>query len=107
MGSMSLVLHIHTPDISGQDLVSAPQLFYTYSIYFYNHARRLRLEKILYLELSRSSNGFEKTLLGPYGGFRSETRNGRYTAVSEVKRPKINGYIINGYSPTEKMSVRV
>jgi hypothetical protein len=25
---------------------------------FYNHARRLRLEKLLYLELSRSSNGF-------------------------------------------------
>jgi hypothetical protein len=32
-----------------------PGVFYTY---FYNHARRLRLEKLLYLELSRSSNGF-------------------------------------------------
>ena len=32
-----------------------PQLFYTY---FYNHAHRLRLEKLLYLELPRSPNGF-------------------------------------------------
>jgi hypothetical protein len=35
-------------DISGLDLVWAAQLFYTY---FYNHAHRLRLEKLLYLEL--------------------------------------------------------
>ena len=32
-----------------------PGVFYTY---FYNHAHRLRLEKLLYLELSRSPNGF-------------------------------------------------
>ena len=32
-------------------------VFYTY---FYNHAHCLRLEKLLYLELSRSSNGFFK-----------------------------------------------
>jgi hypothetical protein len=56
--------------ISGLDQASTPQLFYTYS---YNHARRLRLEKLLYLELSRSSNGFKKPLLDPDGGFRSET----------------------------------
>ena len=31
----------------------------------------------------------------PNGGFRSET------AVSEVKRPKINGYIFNGNSSTD------
>ena len=34
-----------------------PGVFYTY---FYNHAHRLRLEKLLYLEPSRSSNGFFK-----------------------------------------------
>jgi hypothetical protein len=60
---------------------------------FYNHAHRLRLEKLLYLELSRSPNGFLKVLLDPGGGFTSETAarrfqklNGRYETVSEVKR---------------------
>ena len=57
----------------------APGVFYTY---FYNHAHRLRLEKLLYVELSRSSNGFFKPLLDsggilllkpPHGGLRSET----------------------------------
>jgi hypothetical protein len=43
------------PHISDLDLVWAPQLFYTC---FYNHAHRLHLEKLLYLELSGSSNGF-------------------------------------------------
>jgi hypothetical protein len=77
-----------------------------------NHARRLRLEKLLYLhiELSRSSNGYFKPLLDPGGGFNSENaarrfqkRNGRYETVSEVKRLQIyNGYIIcNGHSPTD------
>jgi hypothetical protein len=46
-----------------------PGVFYTY---FYNHAHRLRLEKLLYLELSRSPNGYFKPLLEPGGGFRSE-----------------------------------
>jgi hypothetical protein len=41
--------------VSDLDLVWAPQLFYTR---FYNHAHRPRLEKLLYLELSRRSNGF-------------------------------------------------
>jgi hypothetical protein len=45
-------------------------VFYTY---FYNHARRLRLEKLLYLELSRSPNVFFNVLLDPGGGFRRET----------------------------------
>jgi hypothetical protein len=40
---------------------------------FYNHAHRLRLEKLLYLGFSRGSNGFLKPLLDPGGGFRSET----------------------------------
>jgi hypothetical protein len=39
--------------ISGFDSSSTPEVFYTY---FYNHARRLRLEKLLYLELSKSPN---------------------------------------------------
>jgi hypothetical protein len=67
-----------------------PRVFYTY---FYNHAHRLRLEKLLYLELSRSPNGFFLVLLDPGGGFTSETaaRNGRYETVSEV----------NGHSPMD------
>jgi hypothetical protein len=40
---------------------------------FYDHARRLRLEKLLCLELSRSPNGFFFVLLDPGGGFTSET----------------------------------
>jgi hypothetical protein len=66
---------------SGLGSFSTPQLFYTC---FYNHARRLRLEKLLYIGLSRSANGFFKPLLDPgdgsllilkppHGGFRSET----------------------------------
>jgi hypothetical protein len=47
-----------------------PELFYTY---FYNHALRLRLEKLLYIGPSRSPNGYFKPLLDPGGGFRSET----------------------------------
>jgi hypothetical protein len=43
-------------------------IFYTY---FYNHARRSRLEKLLYIELSRSSSGYLKPLLDPGGGFTS------------------------------------
>jgi hypothetical protein len=93
-------------------------VFYTY---FYNHARRLRLERALYLELSRSPNGFciNKPLLDPGGGCTSEItvrrfqkRSGRYEIVSELKRPQIynglmhrqfsNGYkcpfVCNGYA---------
>jgi hypothetical protein len=67
------------PCISDLDQVSTPQLFYAY---FYNHARRLRLEKLLYLELSRSPTGFlnhfwtqiaVSLLKPPNGGFRIET----------------------------------
>ena len=39
---------------------STPGVFYTY---FYNHARRLCLEILLYLELPRSPNGFFKVPL--------------------------------------------
>ena len=49
---------------------------------FYNHARRLRLEKLLYIGVSRSPNGFFKCfwiqvavslLKPPHGGYRSKT----------------------------------
>jgi hypothetical protein len=66
--------------VSGLDLVSTSQVFYTY---FYNHAHRLRLKKLLYIQLSRSSNGSFKPLLDPGDGFASETAD--YTV--EVKRP--------------------
>jgi hypothetical protein len=39
----------------------------------YNHARRLRLKKLLHTELPRSPSGFFKPPLDPGGGFRSET----------------------------------
>jgi hypothetical protein len=63
-----------------------PGVFYKY---FYNHARRLRLEKLLYLELSRSSNGFFKVLLGPGGGFTSETavQYGGFRIETAVTKP--------------------
>ena len=41
-----MMRHINTCNTSGLDSFSTPQLFYTY---FYNHARRLRLEKLLYI----------------------------------------------------------
>jgi hypothetical protein len=56
--------------ISHPDSSPTPGVFYTY---FYNHAHRLRLEKLLHPELSRSPNGFLKVLLDPGGGFTSET----------------------------------
>jgi hypothetical protein len=73
-----------------------PGVFYTY---FYNHTRRLRLEKLLYLELSRSPGGYFRPLLDPGGGFRSET------AVTKPFQ-KRNGYkfitvVCNGHSPTD------
>jgi hypothetical protein len=63
---------------------STPGVFY---VHFYNHAHRLRLEKLLYLELSRSPSGFFLVLLDPGGGFASET-----AARSEVKRPLRNRF---------------
>jgi hypothetical protein len=71
-----------------------PGVFYTY---FYNHAHRLRLEKILYLELSRSPNGFFKALLDPGGGFTSET----------ATLAKANGFILVWGSLTVIISVRL
>ena len=45
-------------------------MFYTY---FYNHARRPRVEKLVHLELHRSPKRNFKPLLDPGGGFRIET----------------------------------
>jgi hypothetical protein len=56
--------------VSPRESSSAPGVFYTY---FYKHAHRPRLEKLLYLEPSRSPSGCFKQLLDPGGGFRSET----------------------------------
>ena len=61
--------------ISDLDSFSTPQPFH---IYFYNYAHRLRLEKLLCLEPSRSSNGFFKPLLDPDDGFNSETAERRF-----------------------------
>jgi hypothetical protein len=63
------------PYINDRHSSWAPGVFYTY---FYNHAHRLRLEKLLYLELSRSSSGYCKPLLDPGGGFTSETAAGGF-----------------------------
>jgi hypothetical protein len=67
-----MYMYIHVSDIAS---FSTPQLFYTN---FYNHARRLCLEKLLYIGFSGSSNGFFKPLLDPGGGFNSETAVRRF-----------------------------
>jgi hypothetical protein len=68
-----------------------PTVFYTY---FYNHARRLRLEKTIIDGASRSSNGYFKPLLDPGGRFRNETTVTSHETVSEVKRLQIySGYM--------------
>jgi hypothetical protein len=85
--------HTH---VSGPDEVSTPQLFYTH---FYNHAHRLRLEKLSHVELSRSSNGFFKPLLDPGNGFGSETAVAR--AFRKWNGQNFNGHVCNGHSPTD------
>ena len=64
----------HVSDLDG---VCTPQLFYTC---FYKHTHRLRLEKLLCVELSSSSNGFLKPLPlpDPGDGFTSETPERRF-----------------------------
>jgi hypothetical protein len=74
-GCYSTVLINSLYYVSDLDPFSTPQLFYTY---FYNHAHRLRLEKLLCIELSRSSNGFLKPLLDPGDDFTSETAERRF-----------------------------
>jgi hypothetical protein len=83
--------------ISHRDSSSTPGAFYTH---FYNHAHRLRLEKLLHLELSRSPNGFFKALLDP---------GGRNYLSSPPQIPRGRGVdlesrwlICNGHSPTDK-----
>jgi hypothetical protein len=68
-------IYIYYIYISGFDSSWTPGVFYTY---FYNHAHHLRLEKLLYLELSRSPNGFFKSTSDPGGSFTSETAARRF-----------------------------
>jgi hypothetical protein len=87
--------NIHVSEIG---LFSTPQLFYTY---FYDHARRLRLKKLLYIEIPRNPNGFinhfwiqipvaVSILNPPQGGFRIET------AVTR-RFQKLNGQKLTAY----------
>jgi hypothetical protein len=80
---------------------STPQIFNTCS---YNHARRLRLEKLLHIGLSKSPSGYFKLLLDPggrCGGLRSEM------AVTYLLQKQGNGYtfvvvvLCNGNYPTD------
>ena len=55
-------------------------------------AHRLRLEKLLYLELSRSTSGYFKPPLDPGSRWRFHFWNRHAAAVSEVKRPLRNRF---------------
>jgi hypothetical protein len=57
---------------------SAPPGGILYSIPITMPIRRLRLGKLLYMGLSRSSNGYFKPLLDPGGGFTSEAAARRF-----------------------------
>jgi hypothetical protein len=81
LGSAATAAHT-----SGLDSRPTPQVLYTCPC-FYNHTHRLRLEKPLHEELSRS-NGHLKPLLEPGDRFHSETatrrfqkRNSRYVTA--------------------------
>jgi hypothetical protein len=65
----------------------APRVFYTY---FYNHAHRLRLEKLLYIKLSTFLEVSADILNHFWIQVAVSELNGRYVAVSEVKRLQIN-----------------
>jgi hypothetical protein len=67
--------HTHASHISHPDSSGPPGVFCKC---FYNHAHRLRLEKLLYIGLSRSPNGFFLVLLDPGGSFTSETAARRF-----------------------------
>jgi hypothetical protein len=78
MGTRILYVYVYMY-ISHRDSRGTPGVFHAY---LYNHARRLRLEKLLYPEVSRSPNGFLNRFWiqvavslpkPPHGGFRSET----------------------------------
>jgi hypothetical protein len=78
------------------DQVWASQLFYTY---FYNHAHRLRLEKLLYLEPSKSPIGFFKPLLDPDGELKRPL-HGRFGSEMDKNVTAIC-LTFNGHSPTD------
>jgi hypothetical protein len=97
---MGMAVVVHVSDLG---LISTPQLFYDHRLHvsetMLNHARRLRLEKLFYIELSRSRspNGFFKPLVDPGGRFRSE-------AVTNLQRLYVTAITINQRT---KLSVRV
>jgi hypothetical protein len=66
--------------------------------YFYNRARRARLEKPSYVERSRSSRGHFKPLLDPGGRFSSETVARRLYVTTIPQRKKcpfgFGGYVM-------------
>jgi hypothetical protein len=62
-------------DASDVNSSSTPGAFCTY---FYNHAHCPRLGELLYIELSKSFNGYFKPLLNPGGDFTSETAARRF-----------------------------
>jgi hypothetical protein len=70
-----------TGNISHGHSRGTPGVFYT--TYSYNHVHRLRLERLLYLELSRNTR--TPALLGPGGGFGFTSETFQKAAVSEVE----------------------
>jgi hypothetical protein len=54
--------------------VSEGKRLRAYNGCFYTHAHRLRLEKLIYIELPGSSNGYFKPILNPGGGLTSLNR---------------------------------
>jgi hypothetical protein len=48
-------------------------------------------------ELPINSFSIGRRLEFALGHQKKKKRNGRFTAVSEVERPKFNGYMFNGY----------
>jgi hypothetical protein len=72
----------------------------------YNHAHRLRLGELLYVELSRSFTGQFKPLLGPGGGCASETAaRSRCTVVSEVKPPLHNVSEVKRFGKVKRFDI--
>ena len=61
MAVMIHVTHVAVINFSPRLSSCTPGVFYTY---FYSHAHRLRLEKLLYIELSRSFSGYFRPLSG-------------------------------------------
>ena len=68
-----------------------------FNTYFYNHAHRPRLEKLLYIEPSRSSNGLFEPLLDPGGGLTSRIRRAEVEVKVPIFSRNITRYTVRGY----------